>query len=133
MNGRISFILGSSFWIWDFRKFSHCQLTYHYQYGCCSGPYCEHLVGGSGYSGGRCSWGWGGRNGLGNYPHLIFSLGKHGSSFLVIFLGSWDLSGHGVIILGTSTGAWLQLGWSQLGLLQLGLGLEPGFGTKLTL
>ena len=49
--------------------------------------------------------------GLGNYPHLIFSL--------VTDLGFWGFSGHGVIILWRCTDAWLWLG--------------PGSGTKLTL
>ena len=41
----------------------------------------------------------------------------------VTCLGSWDLSNNGV-------GAWV--GWSQLGLLWMGLGLGPGFRTKLS-
>ena len=127
MNGTISFILGSSCHIKDFRKASCCQLLYHYQYRHCSRPYHWHLGGGGGYSGGRCSWGWGGRCGLGNYPQLTSSLGQHGPS-LVTHLGSCGFSSHG-----RSADAWLWLGWSKLGLLQLGLGLGPWFGAKPTL
>ena len=47
----------------------------HYKYGCCGcGPYHWHL------GGDRCSWGWGGRYRMGEYPHLVPSFGKHGSS-----------------------------------------------------
>ena len=88
-----------------------------------------HLGGGSGYCGvgtvgvkftGVVGTG-SGRYGLGNYPHFIPSFGKHSGSSLLLFihLGSWGFSGYGVVTLGRSTGAWLQLG------LGLGLGLGP--------
>ena len=69
---------------------------------------------------------WVGRYGLGKYPHLIPSFGKHSSSALVTCLGSWGFSGHWVVILWVGASPWL---W--LDLLWLGLGLGPGFETKL--
>ena len=64
---------------------------------------------------------------MGNYPHLISSLGEHGSSSLVICIRARGFSGLGVVLLGMNTGTWLWLDW-----LQLGLESGPEFGAKLT-
>ena len=128
LNGRMSFVLGSGCLIWDFSKFSYWQFVYCHWYGLCSRPYYLCLSADSGYHGGRCSGGWGGRYRLGEYPHLVPSLGKHSSFPLVTCLGSWGSSSHGVGILGGGSSAWL-----QLGLLHLGLELGPGFRNTLTL
>ena len=133
VNRRMSFILGSSCWIRDFSKFSCYQIVYCYWYAYGCRLYHGHLGGGSCYCGDGTSlgkihwssWHWGSIYGLGNYPHSIPLFGGHPGSSLLLFrhLGSWDCCGHGVVILGRDTGAWL---W-------LGLGLGPGFGSKHTL
>ena len=114
-------VLCSGVLLLELQKISHCQLVHCYQYGLCSEPYHWHLeevlatIGEgtveftSAVGVGVVGMGWA------ITLTLYLLLTTQFFSFLVIHLGFWGFSGHGVGTLGVGAGAWLWLGWSQLG------------------